>query len=233
MADDTGKITKEELHAFRSYAMHRPVCINKGGEHDRAVLQNLQKGLEKNETFVIRGAERLEARKAMEKSLGNAKKFNIAIMDIPLIHDGSNIGDEIVRYIVSDILLQVQACIDLEKQEHWREEALKGHRPEKEKATRPGARPKERPEAFDELREKWVNWEISANKAAKQLGISHVTFRRWAREKGDRLSQRPEKRDNFDEVQKQWLAGRLPVGEAAKQLGMSRVAFLQRVMEKS
>ena len=228
MAGDMDGMTREERQAFRSYVVPKPVCINKGEGHDATVLENLRRGLEENETFVVRGAGRLEASKGMEKSLERAKKFNIAIMDIPLIPDGSNMGSELMRYIVSDILLQVQTCMDTEKQEHLREKA---RRALEEKGMRSGPKPKERPEAFEELREKWVNWEISANKAAKQLGISHVTFRRWAREKGDRLAQRPEKRDVFDEVRKQWIAGGIPASEAAKQLGISQVAFLQRVME--
>ena len=115
--------------------------------------------------------------------------------------------------------------MDREKQEYLREK-------ERENARKPGGRGKERPQEFEELREKWVNWEISANQAAKQLGISHVTFRKWAREKGDRLAQRPEKAyDNFEELRKLWAAGRIPASEAAKQLGISQVAFLQRVME--
>ena len=102
MAGDMDGMTREERQAFRSYVVPKPVCINKGEGHDAAVLENLQRGLEENETFVVRGAGRLEASKGMEKSLERAKKFNIAIMDIPLIPDGSNMGSELMRYIVSD-----------------------------------------------------------------------------------------------------------------------------------
>ena len=225
MAGNRNCMTKEEHRAFQSYAVPEPVRVKGSGKYDSPGIRKMCKSLEENETFVIRGGGRLEHSAIGASALNGAKKFNIAIVDIPLIVDGSDTGSEMLRYMMSDILLQIQACMDREKQEYLREK-------ERENARKPGGRGKERPQEFEELREKWVNWEISANQAAKQLGISHVTFRKWAREKGDRLAQRPEKAyDNFEELRKLWAAGRIPASEAAKQLGISQVAFLQRVME--
>jgi len=39
----------------------------------------------------------------------------------------------------------------------------------------------EQPEEFAKLRELWLKGEISARSAAKQLGITHKTFLKWAR----------------------------------------------------
>ena len=41
---------------------------------------------------------------------------------------------------------------------------------------------KERRENYERLLEKWRAGEISANQAGKQLGVSHKSFLRWARE---------------------------------------------------
>lgn len=39
---------------------------------------------------------------------------------------------------------------------------------------------KERPPEFYELKAQWLSGEISARKAAMQLGIHHSTFKNWA-----------------------------------------------------
>ena len=41
---------------------------------------------------------------------------------------------------------------------------------------------KERGENYERLLEKWRAGEISANQVGKQLGVSHKSFLRWARE---------------------------------------------------
>ena len=43
-------------------------------------------------------------------------------------------------------------------------------------------KPMERPETYDNLREQWERHELSARAAAKQLGVTHRTFLRWANE---------------------------------------------------
>ena len=180
-------MTEEERRAFRAYVVPDPICLKNHGEQDLSVSLGMRKSLEENDTYVIRGAGRLESSsyKATKqgKSLRDAKKFNIAILDIPVFNSRSGSSNELLRYIMSDILLQLQACMDRGKTEYLHEKLTESLRIAKEKGTRLGRRPKERHTAFFEaIRAKWEAGEFSGREAARQLGIAHSTFRRWVKE---------------------------------------------------
>ncbi len=187
MPSNIDNMTEEERRAFRAYIVPDPVCIKSHEEPDSPGLKEMRESLEENDTFVIRGAGRLESSPynttKQWKNLEHAKKFNIAIMDIPVLNSRSSSSNELMRYIVSDILLQLHACIDQGKKEYLQKKVMAGIQSAKEKGVQVGRRPKKRPAEFEALKKKWERREISSNKAAEQLGISSMTFLRWAREK--------------------------------------------------
>ena len=179
-------MTEEERHAFRAYVVPDPVCVESHGDPDMSVSRKMREKLEANDTFIIRGMDRLEhsADRNSKKweVAANAKKFNIAILDIPVLNSRSGTSNELMRYIISDIMLQIHACIDRGKREYIQKKVANGIRAAKEKGIKVGRRPKERPAEFEPLKEEWAKGEISSYKAAEKLGISHMTFLRWARE---------------------------------------------------
>ena len=145
--------------------------------------RQVRERLAANDTFVIRGTDRLGATQRQRAVARDAKKFNIAILDIPVLNARSGVSDELMRYIVSDVLLQLQACIDRGKMEYLSRQVTEGIRAAREEGVRVGRRPKERPPAFDAAYEAWAAGKLSGRQAARQLGVSHATFQRWAREK--------------------------------------------------
>ena len=186
MSSNIDSMTEEERHAFRAYIVPDPVCIKSHEEKDSSVSRKMKESFEANDTFVIRGAGRLESSPYSAtkhwKNLEHAKKFNIAIMDIPVLNSRSSSSNELMRYIVSDILLQLHACIDQGKKEYLQNKVMEGIQNARKKGVQVGRRPKKRPEEFDALKEEWARGEISSYKAAERLGVSHMTFLRWARE---------------------------------------------------
>ena len=190
MSSSIDNMTEDERRAFRAYVVPDPVCIKSHGGEDSPEAREVLESLEENDTFLIRGAGRLENSDfkgtRQWKSLEHAKRFNVAITDIPVLNSRSGPGNEILRYIVSDILLQLQACIDQGKQEYFQQKIVTGIRLAQEKGTKVGRKPMERPPEFAGLKEEWSRGKISARQAAKEMGIAHLTFLRWAREDGGR-----------------------------------------------
>jgi len=79
---------------------------------------------------------------------------------------------------VQQILLQMEQAEAIIR----KEAVMKGFAKAKEKGVKPGRRPMARHENFDVVHNQWKNGEISDSAAAKLLGVSRPTFRRWASE---------------------------------------------------
>ena len=82
-------MTEEERHAFRAYVVPDPVCVESHGKQDTSASRKMHEKLEANDTFIIRGMDRLEhsaVRNSKKwEAAENAKKFNIAILDACVI----------------------------------------------------------------------------------------------------------------------------------------------------
>jgi len=63
-----------------------------------------------------------------------------------------------------------------------KEAVMKGFAKAKAKGIKPGRKPIARHEDFNEVHRQWKNGEISDSAAAKLLGVSRPTFKRWASE---------------------------------------------------
>ena len=182
MPRDRYRMTEEERRAFRAYVAPEPDCIH---GQDRAASRQMQEALEAQDTFVIRGSDRLNTaiRGRKRDAVARAKKFNIAILDIPVLNSRSGTSEELMRYVISDILLQLHACIDKGKAEYLHRRVTDGIRDAKEKGTRVGRRPIEKPPGFEAARREWEAGTLSSRKAAERLGVSHATFLKWAKER--------------------------------------------------
>ena len=70
-----------------------------------------------------------------------------------------------------------------DKREYIKQRQTEGIAAAKEKGIRFGRRPMKKPDEFESLARKWKEGGISANRAAKLLGVSNHTFTRWVNEK--------------------------------------------------
>ncbi len=67
--------------------------------------------------------------------------------------------------------------------EEWRKRQAEGIRKAQERGQHFGRERLEMPEGFENLADKWIRKEITAEAASKALGVSSRTFRRRARER--------------------------------------------------
>ena len=143
----------------------------------------IQEALAGNDTFVIHGMECLRKEKPSpqeQEKLAEAKRINIAVLDIPVLDTASCQG--MMRLVIADIILQLQQCVDEEKRAYRRERQQAGYRMAREKNVHFGRKPKERPDIFPEIWMKWSGKELSSKDAASLLGVSKSTFLKWVKE---------------------------------------------------
>ena len=145
--------------------------------------KRIQEALASNDTFVIHGMKclHMEERDDREKEkLAQAKRINIAVLDIPVLDTASCQG--MMRLVIADIILQLQRCVDEEKRAYRRERQQAGYRIARKNKVHIGRRPKERPEQFREIGRRWLAKELSSREAAALLGVSSTTFLKWMKE---------------------------------------------------
>ena len=80
------------------------------------------------------------------------------------------------------IVLQLLSYVAQTEREFIRQRQAERIAAAKRNGVRFGRKPMDRPAAFYELQKQWQDQKISARVAARQLGITHSTFLRWAKE---------------------------------------------------
>ena len=88
-------------------------------------------------------------------------------------------GRDLTGTLIADIVLQLLSYVAQTEREFIRARQAEGIAAAQARGVRFGARPKQKPESFDEIRSQWYNGKISARQAAKILDVSHTTFLRW------------------------------------------------------
>ena len=84
--------------------------------------------------------------------------------------------------LISDIVLELLSYVAETEREFIRSRQKEGIAAAKARGVRFGARPKEKPACFSRCVEDWKAGKISARAAAKECGVHHKTFLRWASE---------------------------------------------------
>lgn len=93
---------------------------------------------------------------------------------MPLLDTKQN--RDLTGTLIADIVLQLLSYVAQTEREFIRQWQAEGIAAAKERGVRFGRSPMVRPEAYDALKLRWEDNQISARAAAKQLGITHRTF---------------------------------------------------------
>lgn len=114
-------------------------------------------------------------------SLTKEKKAAIIVLDMPLLDTRE--GRDLTGTLIADIVLQLLSYVAQTERENIRQRQAEGIAAAKANGVRFGRERMEMPKEFDGLMALWSEGRISARRAALQLGISHHTFLRCARER--------------------------------------------------
>jgi len=152
-----------------------------GKDFERPGYQRLMKKLKPADTLVIKSIDRLGRNydEILEqwRCITKEKQANIVVLDMPLLDTRS--GRDLIGTLISDIVLQLLSYVAQTEREFIRQRQREGIDAARANGVHLGRRAMERPENFEEVCTAWRSGIISARKAAKILGISHTSFRRW------------------------------------------------------
>ena len=156
-----------------------------GKDFDRPAYKRLMKKLKLGDVLVIKSIDRLgrcygdilEQWRIITKE----RQAAIVVLDIPLL-DTRQKERDLTGTFIADLVLQILSYVAQTEREFIRQRQAEGIAAAQAKGVRFGRPPLERPVMFDEVRKAWEQQKISATAAAKQLGVSRMTFTAWANE---------------------------------------------------
>lgn len=164
----------------------RQIFVEKqsGKDFNRPVYQRLLKKLKPEDVLVVKSIDRLgrNYKEILEqwRIITKERGANIVILDMPILDTRQ--GKDLIGTVISDIVLQLLSYVAETERAFIRQRQAEGIAAAMARGVRFGRERKERPLAFDSLRDQWSRGDISARAAARLLGITHSTFLRWARE---------------------------------------------------
>ena len=154
-----------------------------GKDFNRPAYQRLMKRIKSEDTLYIKSIDRLGRDyeeiiaqwRMITKEIGAA----IVVIDMPLL-DTRQKGRDLTGVLIADLVLQILSYVAETERSFNHQRQEEGIAAAKAKGIRFGRPPIERPDIFPALFEAWRKKELSARAAARELGISHRTFRLWA-----------------------------------------------------
>ena len=156
-----------------------------GKDFNRPGYQKLVKRLKSGDLVVVKSIDRLgrDYQEILEewRKIVRTKGADIEVIDLPLLNTTQEI-DGIAGVLIADILLRLLAYVSQTEREFIKQRQAEGIAAAKARGQRFGRPPKDRGPEFEELKQLWKESKISATKAAQILGVTHVTFLKWARE---------------------------------------------------
>ena len=154
-----------------------------GKDFNRPSYKRLLRKLKPTDVLVIKSIDRLgrnyEEIIEQWRFLTKEKQVTIKVIDMPILNQVNN---DLTGQLISDIVLQLLSYVAETEREFIRQRQAEGIAAAKARGIRFGRLPIERPTNFKSLKEQWLEGNISARQAAKQLKIAHSTFLRWVKE---------------------------------------------------
>lgn len=166
-----------------------------GKDFNRPQYKRLLRKLKKDDVLYIKSIDRLgrnyEEILDQWQMLTKKKGVDIVVLDMPLLD--TRRGKDLIGTFIADLVLQVLSFVAQTERENIRQRQAEGIAAAKARGVQFGRPPGPRPDRYEEIKRKYLDGEISARKAASELGVAHRTFFNWV-EKDDpeRLKKRQE-----------------------------------------
>ena len=183
--------TKDQNEARQMIAMQefgideKLIFLDKqsGKDFNRPKYQKLIRKLKKGDTLVIKSIDRLGRNydEIIEqwRIITKEKEAAIVVLDMPLLDTRQ--GRDLTGTLIADIVLQLLSYVAQTEREFIKRRQAEGIAAAKAKGVKFGAQPMVRPPNYPEKLEQWQRGEISAREAARQIGVTHKTFLKWAK----------------------------------------------------
>jgi DNA invertase Pin-like site-specific DNA recombinase len=153
-----------------------------GKDFNRLAYQKLLKKLNPGDTLVTKSIDRLgrDYGEILEqwRVITKEKQVFVVVLDIPLLD--TRVKDrDLTGTFIADLVLNILSYVAQTEREFIRQRQAEGILVAKANGVKFGRPPLERPSDFDEVREAWLQGEISARKAGKRLNVNYKTFLSW------------------------------------------------------
>lgn len=182
--------TREQNEARQIIALHQ-FCVpderiymdkQSGKDFNRPAYKRLLRVLKPGDVLAVQSIDRLgrNYEEILEQWRLLTKKKGVAmvVLDMPLLDTRNN--RDLTGTLIADIVLQLLSYVAQKERESIRQRQAEGIAAAKERGVRFGRPQKEIPGHFFPLYACWKQGEISGREAARQLGVTHQTFFKWA-----------------------------------------------------
>ena len=155
-----------------------------GKDFERESYKKLMRKLKSGDTLVIKSIDRLGRNydEILEqwRIITKEKDAAIVVLDMPLLDTRKT--NDLTGKLIADIVLQLLSYVAQTEREFIRQRQAEGIAIAKERGVHFGRTPMDRPSTFETLKAQWEKGKVSAREAGRQLGVSHHTFLKWAKE---------------------------------------------------
>jgi DNA invertase Pin-like site-specific DNA recombinase len=176
-----------QLIALRKAAVaERNIYVDKrsGKDFNRPQYKKLLRKLKKGDLLYIKSIDRLgrnyEEIQNQWRMLTKEKRVDIVVLDMPLLDTRQ--GRDLAGTLIADIVLQLLSYVAQTEREGIRQRQAEGIAAARARGLPLGRQRLRLPEEFPRLASLWHAGKISSRSAAAELGISHQTFLRRAKE---------------------------------------------------
>ena len=155
-----------------------------GKDFRRPRYQRLGKRLRLGDVLVIKSIDRLGRNytEILEQwaAITKTRQADVVVLDMPLLDTRQ--GRDLTGTLIADIVLQLLSYVAQTERDNIRQRQAEGIAAARERGDLLGRERMKLPEGFYDLAEQWQQGGISSRSAARELGISHQTFLRRAKE---------------------------------------------------
>ena len=173
----------DALREFGITADHIFMDKQSGKDFNRPAYQALLEQIQPGDVLVVKSIDRLgrNYNEILEqwRLIAKERQAAIVVLDMPLL-DTRNSRD-LTGTLIADIVLQLLSYVAETERSFIHQRQAEGIAAARARGQHFGRKPMTIPPQFTELYTRWQRGEISAATGGKLLGVSHVTFLKWAK----------------------------------------------------
>ena len=176
---------QRQLIALRQFGIAQArIYVDKqsGKDFSRPNYQKLIRRMRPDDVLVVKSIDRLgrnyEEILEQWRVITKEKQSAIVVLDMPLLDTRKN--RDLTGTLIADIVLQLLSYVAQTEREQIRQRQAEGIAAAKARGVRFGRPPKPRPPEYEAVYRGWQTGAFSARAAAKKIGVTHMTFLRWA-----------------------------------------------------
>lgn len=157
-----------------------------GKNFDRPQYNRLVKKLKKGDVLIVLSIDRLgrnyDEIQNQWRVITKVKQVDIVVLDMPLLDTRKKGDQDLTGTFIADMVLQILAYVAQIERENIKQRQKEGIYAAKSRGVIFGRPRKDVPQNFKEIKNQWLQNQITSRQAAKALGIAQSTFLRRVQE---------------------------------------------------